>query len=172
MSNAFALTENDILGSFNFASAPRYNGSFPALPAASSHTFPFQPPNVAAVCCTYLGIESDLKTPYAYVINASIARPLKGGMTLEVGYQGRLSHALLMQIDEGGVNCNYQDSAVGSLGGFEKVMRDTYLQLSGNNINNTAAVQKQVSANPALVPNNAFANKYFGKLANAFFPGS
>lgn len=170
--NSFGLTENDILGSFNFTTAPRYSGTLPALPSASPHTFPFQPPNVAAVCCTYLGIQSDLKTPYAYVINASIARPLKGGLTLEIGYQGRLSHALLMQIDEGGVNWNYQDSAVGSLGGFEKTMRDTYLQLSGNNINNTSVVQKQVAANPGLVPESAFANKYFGKLANVFFPGS
>jgi len=170
--NSFGLTENDILGSFNFTTAPRFSGTLPALPTASPHTFPFQPPNVAAVCCTYLGIQSDLKTPYAYVYNASIARPIKGGMTLEVGYQGRFSHALLMQIDEGGVNWNYQDPAVGSLGGFEKVMRDSYLQLSGNNINNTAAVQKQVSANPGLVPNNPFANKYFGRLANAFFTGS
>ena len=56
-----------------------------------------------------------------------------------------------MQIDEGGVNWNYQDSAVGSLGRLEKTMRDTYLQLSGNNpINNTGVVQKQIAANPGI----------------------
>ena len=54
-------------------------------------------------------MKSDLKTPYAYVLNASIARPLKGGMTLEVGYQGRLSHSLLMQQDVGGVAWNFKD---------------------------------------------------------------
>ena len=39
--NSFGLTENDILGSFNFTTAPRYNGTLPALPSASPHTFPF-----------------------------------------------------------------------------------------------------------------------------------
>jgi hypothetical protein len=51
-------------------------------------------------------------------------------------------------------------------------MRNTFLGLSGNNINATAAVQKQVAANPSLVPQNPFAEKYFGGLANLFFPGS
>jgi hypothetical protein len=170
--NSFGLTENDILGSFNFTTASRYNGGLPALPAASPHTFPFTPPNVAAVCCTYLGIQSDLKTPYAYVVNASVARPLPGGMTIEVGYQGRFSHSLLMQIDQGGVNWNFTDPNVGSLAGLQKSMRNTFLGLSGNNINATAAVQKQVAANPSLVPQNPFAEKYFGGLANLFFPGS
>jgi hypothetical protein len=171
--NSFGLTENDILGSFNFSSAPRYNGSFPALPAASTHTFPFQPPNVAAVCCTYVGINSDLKTPYSYVINASIVRPIKGGITVEVGYQGRLSHALLIQNDIGGVNWNFKDPSSGAtLGGTQKAMRNVFLQLSGNNINATSSVAKQVAANPSLVPNNAFVEKYFSKIGNLFFPGS
>jgi hypothetical protein len=170
--NSFGLTENDILGSFNFTTASRYNGGLPALPAASPHTFPFTPPNVAAVCCTYLGIQSDLKTPYAYVVNASVARPLPGGMTIEGGYQGRFSHSLLMQIDQGGVNWNFTDPNVGSLAGLQKSMRNAFLGLSGNNINATAAVQKQVAANPSLVPQNPFAEKYFGGLANLFFPGS
>ena len=60
-----------------------------------------------------MGIESDLKTPYAYVMNASIARPIKGGMTLEIGYQGRLSHSLLMQQDVGGVAWNFKDPTSG-----------------------------------------------------------
>ncbi|HYR43297.1 MAG TPA: TonB-dependent receptor [Terriglobia bacterium] len=170
--NSFGLTENDILGSFNFTSANRYSGALPALPAASPHSFPFTPPNVAAICCTYLGINSDLKTPYAYVVNASVARPLPGGMTVEFGYQGRFSHSLLMQIDEGGVNWNFKDRAVGSLAQLQKSMRDVFLGLSNNNFNASGAVQKQVSANPSLVPMNAFAEKYFWKLANVFFPGS
>jgi len=170
--NSFGLTENDILGSFNFTSANRYNGTIPSLPPASPHTFPFTPPNVAAICCTYLGISSDLKTPYAYVLNASAARPLPGGMTLEIGYQGRLSHALLMQVDTGGVNWDFKDATAGTLAQLQKSMRDIFLNLSGNNLNATPAVQKMVSGNPSLVPSNAFAEKYFGGLANLFFPGS
>src|SRR5262249_12485288 len=41
-----------------------------------------------------------------------------------------------------------------------------------NNVGATAAVTKQVAANPGLVPINPFAEKYFGQLANAFIPGS
>jgi hypothetical protein len=120
-----------------------------------------------------VGINSDLKTPYAYVVNASVARPLPGGMTLEVGYQGRFSHALLMQVDVGGVNWNFKDSATGmTLGQAEKAMRNTYLQLSGNNIGATADIQKQVAANPGLVPSNPFIEKYFSKIQNLFFNGS
>lgn len=170
--NSFGLSENDILGQFNFTTAPRFNGTFPALPAAGNHTFPFTPPSVNTLCCTYVGIDSDLKTPYAYVFNASTARPLKGGMSLEVGYQGRLSHALLMQSDYGGVNWNFKDPALGSLSDMEKVMRDTYLRLSGNTITATPQISQQVAANPSLVPINGFAEKYFANAKNLFFPGS
>jgi hypothetical protein len=171
--NSFGLTENDILGSFNFTTAPRYNGTFPALPAASVHTFPFTPPNVAAVCCTYVGIDSDLKTPYAYVVNAAAARPLKGGLTLEFGFQGRYSHALLMQTDIGGVNWNFTDpTGLGSLLTQEMVLRNDYYTLSHNSIQATALVQQEVAANPSIVPLNPFTEKYFGKIANLYFPGS
>ena len=171
--SSFGLTENDILGSFTYSTSSRYNGALPALPTASQHTFPFQPPNIAAVCCTYMGIASDLKTPYAYVINASIARPLPGGLTLEAGYQGRFSHRLLMQIDMGGVNWNFKDAQTGiTLGQMEKSMRDNFLQLSGNNPNLASSVAKQVAGNPGLVPLNPFAEKYFSGLKNLYFPGS
>jgi hypothetical protein len=120
-----------------------------------------------------VGINSDLKTPYAYVVNASVVRPLKGGITVEVGYQGRFSHSLLIQNDVGGVNWNFKDPTSGAtLGGTQKAVRDVFLQLSGNNINAASAVSKQVAANPALVPANPFVEKYFGKIANLFFPGS
>jgi hypothetical protein len=161
---SFGLTENDILGSFTYSTANRYNGALPALPAASTHSFPFQPPDIAAVCCTYMGIASDLKTPYAYVLNASVARPLPGGMTLEIGYQGRFSHRLLMQIDMGGVNWNFKDRATGiTLGQMEKGMRDLY---------NGGLLPNSVKANPSLVPDSAFVEKYFPGLKNLYFPGS
>ena len=171
--NPFGLTENDVLGSFTFTSSPRYNGSLPALPAAAQHTFPYTPANVAYIGGTYVGMESSLKTPYAYVLNASIARLLKGGMTLEVGYQGRLSHALLMQQDVGGVAWNFKDPTSGlTLQQAEGDMRSLYLQLSNNNPNLTGTVGKEIAANPSLVPTNPFIEKYFGKIANLYFPGS
>ncbi len=171
--NPFGLTENDVLGSFTFATSPRYNGTLPALPAASVHTFPYTPANVAFVGGTYVGIESDLKTPYAYVMNASIARPVKGGMTLEVGYQGRLSHSLLMQQDVGGVAWNFKDPTSGlTLAQAEGDMRTLYLQLSNNNPNLTNQVGNQIKANPSIVPTNPFIEKYFANAKNLYFPGS
>jgi hypothetical protein len=171
--NPFGLTENDVLGSFTFSTSSRYNGTLPALPAASVHTFPYTPANVAFVGGTYAGIESDLKTPYAYVMNASIARPLKGGMTLEVGYQGRLSHSLLMQQDVGGVAWNFKDPTSGlTLAQAEGDMRSLFLQLAGNNPNLTNQVGNQIKANPSIVPTNPFIEKYFANAKNLYFPGS
>jgi hypothetical protein len=172
--NPFGLTENDVLGSFTGFSAPRYlNGTLPALPAASTHVFPYTPADVAFIGGTYVGMKSDLKTPYAYLLSASIARPLKGGLTLEVGYQGRLSHRLLMQQDVGGVAWNFKDPSSGiTLGQMEASMRSLFLQLAGNNPNQTVAVGNMIKANPSLVPANPFTEKYFSKIANLYFPGS
>jgi hypothetical protein len=171
--NPFGLTENDVLGSFTFSNSPRYEGTLPALPAASVHNFPYTPANVAFIGGTYVGIDSDLKTPYAYVMNASIARPLKGGITLEVGYQGRLSHSLLMQQDVGGVAWDFKDPTSGlTLMQAEGDMRTLYLQLSDNNPNKTGAVGAEIKADPAIVPLNPFIEKYFAKIANLYFPGS
>jgi Carboxypeptidase regulatory-like domain len=44
-------------------------------------------------------IDSNLKTPYAYTIDLSVARELRGGFSLEVAYVGRLAHRLLTQLD-------------------------------------------------------------------------
>jgi hypothetical protein len=171
--NPFGLTENDVLGSFTVASSQRYEGTLPPLPAPSTHTFPYTPANVAYVGGTYVGIDSDLKTPYAYVMNASVARPLKAGVTLEVGYQGRLSHSLLMQQDVGGVAWDFKDPTSGmTLQQAEGDMRTLYLQLSNNNPNLTGTIGNEVKANPSLVPLNPFIQKYFSQIANLYFPGS
>ena len=49
----------------------------------------------------YIGstIDKGLKTPYAYTIDFSVSRELKGGFMFEAAYVGRLSHRLLMQLD-------------------------------------------------------------------------
>jgi hypothetical protein len=44
-------------------------------------------------------LDSNLKTPYAYTIDLSVARELSGGFSLEVAYVGRLAHRLLTQLD-------------------------------------------------------------------------
>jgi len=49
----------------------------------------------------YIGssLDQNLKTPYAYTIDLSISRELRGGFTLDVAYVGRLAHRLLTQVD-------------------------------------------------------------------------
>src|SRR5580704_5774377 len=44
-------------------------------------------------------LDSNLKTPYAYTLDLSVARELRGGFCLEVAYVGRLAHRLLTQLD-------------------------------------------------------------------------
>jgi carboxypeptidase family protein len=44
-------------------------------------------------------LDSNLKTPYAYTLDLSVARELKGGFSFEVAYVGRLAHRLLTQLD-------------------------------------------------------------------------
>jgi hypothetical protein len=45
------------------------------------------------------GIDSGLRTPYAYTFDLSFSRELKGGLTFSAAYVGRLAHRLLMQAD-------------------------------------------------------------------------
>jgi Carboxypeptidase regulatory-like domain/TonB-dependent Receptor Plug Domain len=45
------------------------------------------------------GIDSHIKTPYAYTIDFSVQRQLPSGFSLQVAYVGRLSHRLLAQED-------------------------------------------------------------------------
>jgi hypothetical protein len=63
----------------------------------------------------YIGstIDRGLKTPYAYTLDFSIARELKGGFTLEASYVGRLSRRLLMQNDVA-TPTNLKDPASGT----------------------------------------------------------
>jgi hypothetical protein len=73
-----------------------YNGNpiyVQAPPAVFPQTFP--------TGSFYIGstIDKDLKTPYAYTIDLSVQRELKGGFTFEAAYVGRLSRRLLMQLD-------------------------------------------------------------------------
>jgi hypothetical protein len=67
----------------------------------------FLPPPVATFPQTFpqgtffigSSLDSSLKTPYAYTVDFSLARELRGGFTLQVSYVGRLSHRLLTQLD-------------------------------------------------------------------------
>ncbi len=164
-SASFGLTDNQNLGqSFNFTTGSRYNGTLPAIATAPPHVFPFTPPEVTSICCNYMGISTDLKTPYSYVLNASIARQLPGGMTIEMGYAGRLSRKLLMQIDAGGWGLLYKDNKSGQ---NWKQMAAQVRELRDSGIDPRAVV-----SNPGLVPQIPFIENIWPGLKDNFFPGS
>jgi len=66
------------------------------IPAPTA-TFPQPFPSGLFTATT--GLDASIRTPYAYTIDLSVGRELRGGFSLEVAYVGRLSHRLLTSID-------------------------------------------------------------------------
>ena len=164
-SASFGLTEIQTLGpSVNFTTGQRFNGTPPPVANATQHTFPFTPPDIDYIGGTYMGISSDLRTPYSIVMNASIARELPGGMTVEVGYAGRLSRKLLMQIDSGGWALLFTDPKSGTTW---KQMAATMRQYHDGGLDPRA-----VQANPSMIPLNPFVENTMAGLKDLYFPGS
>ncbi len=164
--------------SYTFSTSPRYNGTDPAQPAAPTGGFPYTPPDIAGIVGEFQGIYPNLKTPYSFVINSSIARELPGKVTLEVGYMGRLSRKLLLQGDVYTPLENFKDTASGETWlQSMTALRQTYNGLSaqagypGQNAP-VSAIANEVAANPGLVPTNPFIESMFPGLANYAFPGT
>ena len=164
--------------SYNFTTAPRFNGDAAVQPAAPVGGFPYTPPDVAAIVGEYQGIDSDLKSPYSYLLNASIARELPGRLTLEVGYAGRLSHRLLLQGDVYTPLENFKDPISGETWlQSMTAIRSTFNSLcaaTGITTQNcdASSIATEVQNKPSLVPNNPFIQSMFPALANFYFPGS
>ena len=157
-------TAGNFPDSYSFGTSPRYTGSAPALDAPPAETFPVTPPNIAAIAGEFMGISPDLKPPYSYVLNASFAREIPGRMTLEIGYNGRLSHRLLMEGDVYTPLEYYKDPKSGVT--WEQnanVVRKLY---------DGGLTPAAVQANPSLVPTLPFVENIWPGLANADFPGS
>jgi hypothetical protein len=89
---------------YSFTNAPRFSGvhSLPAsgIPQPASITYPYAPPSDPnfGFAITW-GANNRLKTPYAEAMDFSVQRELKGGLTLEVSYVGRLGRHLLQALD-------------------------------------------------------------------------
>jgi hypothetical protein len=152
--------------SYNMASAPRLTapGAFPALPDAPTGGFPYTPPNVFAVAGTGLGMFSDLKTPYSVVLNLNYAREVKGSMTVEVGYAGRLSRKTLIQGDIFTPMTGYKDTRSGM----------TWLQMATQtrNLYEGGLTPAAVQRNPASMTPIPFIENVFPGLKDYYFPGS
>ncbi len=150
--------------SYSFSTSSRYTGSAPVLPAPQRETFPYTPPNIAAIAGEFMGISPDLKPPYSYVLNASFAREIPGKMTIEVGYLGRLSHRLLMEGDVYTPLEYFKDPKSGV----------TWEQnnLKVRSLFDSGLTPSAVQANPGLVPTLPFVENMFPGLRNADFPGS
>jgi hypothetical protein len=166
-SNAsFGLSEIVRLGpSVNFTDSQRYTGTLPSLAAGSTHTFPFTPPPIDYIGGAYMGIASDLHAPYSFNLNASIAREIVGGMTMELGYIGRRGRDLLMQVDAtGGWGIHFRDPASGM----------SWYEMSSNmrDYHNAGLDPAALRANPNLIAPNPFIESMYPSLANLYFPGS
>ena len=163
--------------SYSFTTSPRFNGTYPALPAAAAGGFPYTPPAIAAITGTFLGISPDLKTPYSIILNADYSRELPGKVTMEVGYVGRLSRRLLMQGDVYTPLENYKDPASGVTwqqnAQIVYNLANSLAKGAGVPYNNAAGlIAQQVMNNPGLVPNLPFVNNVWPGYKNFYFPGS
>ena len=142
---------------------PRYNGAPPVLRDAGSETFPYAPPQIAAIIGDFLGISPDLKTPYSYLINASFERELPGKMVFSAGYAGRLSHRLLMEGDVYTPLEYFKDPKSGiTWAQNADTVRGVYDSLLAKDGNPTAVIA-DVTAHPNLVPNASVRRGYLAR---------
>ena len=141
----------------NFSDAPRFAAGLPTLPSAPNAKFPFTPPAILGGFNSQVGVSPNLVAPYAYVINASYARPLKGGLTLEIGYAGRLSRKLMLQQDMFQPLTRFKDPGSGQ----------TFTQAAGQI---RQAFDQGLKANQ--VGNIAFFENMFPALKDFYTPGS
>ena len=76
-----------------------FDGVTPFAPPTPTGGFPYTPPPSGSGLGIYWGLDDQIKTPYSYALDFSVARELSHGLSLEVSYVGHLSHRLLAQED-------------------------------------------------------------------------
>ncbi len=149
---------------FDFDTAPRFNGTLPDLPTPPSGGFPNTPPTNFAVLNTSFGIAEDLVTPYSYLLNLNYQRELADDMVIEFGYQGRLGRKLLNQIDIASPLNILVDPASGQTwevaSGLMRDMRDGGIGIP------------EVEADPNVVGLIPYIENMFPGMADFYIPGS
>ena len=174
---SYLVTQQDTFGTFGvqssqadpntytFSSAFRYNGSFPALPEAPEGGFPFTPPLNRAIAGDGYATASNLRAPYSIPLTATFSRELPGGLTMEVGYVGRMGRKLLAQHDPASPLIFFRDPESG------QTLAEAF-QANRTLFENQGLTNDMVEANPGLVPTQPFFENMFPALANYAIPGS
>ena len=157
----------------NFSTTFRYSGSsLPNLAAPAPFTFPYTPPTIVGGFTTFTGIQSDLKAPYEYVLNASYARPVAKGLSIELGYIGRMGHRQIVQQDFGQPLENFKDPKSGqTLSQAGAALASIYNGMIGSGLT-PAQAASAVKANPSLVPAQPFIENMFPGIKNYLITGS
>lgn len=150
----------------NFTDSARYaGGSLPALPAAPANSgFPYTPATILGGFNSNTGVASHLVAPYSYLLNLNYARPTKAGITIEVGYVGRLTRKGLLQQDFFQPLTEFKDPKSGQ----------TWSQAAGliRNYYEQGITPAQVKANPSLLPTVPFFENMFPGASGYNFAGS
>jgi hypothetical protein len=144
---------------YTFENAPRFTGvhNVPSngIPQPNPITYPYTYP--ATNFATAWGADNKLKTPYAEAMDFSVQREVRGGLTVEFAYVGRLGRHLLQALDLA-EPVNYVDP----LGG-------------GDYFTNGTKLSKLVDANlgdaTASVPAIPYFEDVFPQLANTDYLG-
>lgn len=149
----------------DFTDSPRLGiGGLPTLTAPAHTGFPYTPIDVFGGFTSFSTVDRNLRAPYQYLMNFSIARPVAAKMTLEVGYVGRLNHKSLVRSDYGQPLTRLVDPKSG------QSWRDATRQL--RDLYEAGLTVAQVRANPNLVPLVPFIENMFPGAKDDKIPGS
>ncbi len=148
----------------DFTTASRYQNGLPSLPPAQAGAFPFTRPAVVGGFGSGVGIDPGLVAPYSFLLNASYAREVKGGITVEVGYIGRLSRKNLIQVDAMQPLTRFVDNKSGQdWSQMSGQLRDAYER---------GVTPAMVKANPGVIGTQPWIENLAPGLKDHFFAGS
>jgi len=101
LTNSVLPTANNAPRLTSLTSIPTtlFDGTTPFAPPTPTGGFPYTPPSAGTGLGIYWGLDDQIKTPYSYTLDLSVARELTKSLSLEVTYVGRLSRRLLVQED-------------------------------------------------------------------------
>lgn len=160
-------TAQSQLSNTNFTSAPRFTGSaLPTIPSDPFTGFPYTPAAIVGGFTTYDGVADNLKAPYEYVLSVNYARPLKHGLSLEVGYIGRLGHREIVNEDYGQPLTLFRDAKSG------QTIQQAGIVLANIYNSNPGLTSAQVKANPGMIPAQPALENLFPGVKNDYITGS